>query len=82
MTGWNRTIPARTRRRLKLRLSEAQNHRCCLCGWRLDETPLPDLPTSDWASTFEHIIPRHDGGRDTYSNLAISHKICNWQRRD
>jgi 5-methylcytosine-specific restriction endonuclease McrA len=60
---------------LRDRLSEAQNHRCCWCGKRMDKTgPFDDRPT------FEHVIPLSRGGEDTPSNLAIACMRCNNDR--
>jgi 5-methylcytosine-specific restriction endonuclease McrA len=53
--------------RLKERLSEAQNHRCAICGGRL----TPDT------ISIEHIIPFATGGADDESNFAVTHKLCN-----
>ncbi len=62
---------------LRDRLSEAQNHRCCWCGKRMDETgPYNDRPT------FEHVIPLSRGGEDTPLNLAIACLRCNHDRGD
>jgi 5-methylcytosine-specific restriction endonuclease McrA len=61
------------------RLAEAQNHRCCICGVRLDEAPKGE-PLGPWTATFEHIIELQDGGADDESNLAVSHNRCNNRR--
>jgi 5-methylcytosine-specific restriction endonuclease McrA len=67
---WGRHFPW-----LKGRLSEAQNHRCCWCGKKMDmDGPDDDRPT------FEHIIPLSKGGEDTPANLAIACYRCNQNR--
>src|SRR5258707_410655 len=68
------------RKKLKKRLSEQQNWRCCLGGWELDCPPLSGMSLGNWISTFEHIVPLKDGGHDKEDNLAISHNICNSMR--
>ena len=69
---WTRHFPW-----LRDRLSEAQNHRCCWCGKRMDETgPRDDRPT------FEHVTPLSRGGEDTPANLAIACLRCNHDRGD
>jgi 5-methylcytosine-specific restriction endonuclease McrA len=69
---WARRFPW-----LRDRLSEAQNHRCCWCGKRMDETgPCDGRPT------FEHVTPLSRGGEDTPANLAIACMRCNNDRGD
>lgn len=61
---------------LRERLSEAQNHRCCWCGKRMDESAArrEDRPT------FEHVVPLAEGGPDDVQNLAIACNGCNEER--
>lgn len=62
---------------LKERLSEAQNHRCCWCGRRMDIAgPRDDQPT------FEHVVPLSKGGEDSPVNLVVACYRCNQQRGD
>jgi hypothetical protein len=56
------------------RLSEAQNWRCCYCGCRM-EFGSPRL-----RPTFEHVIPKACGGRDTLENLVAACISCNVAR--
>jgi 5-methylcytosine-specific restriction endonuclease McrA len=68
--NWGRHFPW-----LKVRLSEAQNHRCCWCHKLMDDTgPRDDRPT------FEHIIPLSRCGEDAPANLAIACYRCNQDR--
>ena len=57
---------------LRERLSEAQNWRCCYCHVR-----MMGRGTDDDSPTFEHIVPRWNGGNDDLDNIAISCKRCN-----
>ncbi len=62
---------------LKDRLSEAQNHRCCWCGKRMDGAgPRDEQPT------FEHVVPLSRGGEDSPVNLVIACYKCNQRRGD
>jgi 5-methylcytosine-specific restriction endonuclease McrA len=78
--GWTRqprkkrrTNLCSTRRRAwRARLAEAQNHRCCYCG----------EPLLDEATTFEHVVPRSRGGRETWENLVLACRWCNEKRGD
>lgn len=67
---WQRVDP-----NLKERLSEEQNHRCCHCGFRMNET-------TDWRryATFDHVIPLGRNGRDIVTNLVIACWECNTDR--
>ncbi len=65
---------------LRAKLSEAQNHRCPLCGYRMGE-PTPTLTNPrDYAATIEHIQQRKFGGTNEWENLAASHAWCNERR--
>ena len=57
---------------IKERLSEAQNHRCCWCGKRMEANGRrEDYPT------IEHIHPLYQGGADAIDNVAIACRGCN-----
>lgn len=58
-----------------VRLSEAQNHRCCYCGG--DMLMIRDHPLS---ATVEHVIPRSQGGTNCWSNVVAAHERCNQRR--
>lgn len=63
------------KRNLKRRLCEAQNHRCCYCGARMDEAGPKEL-----RPTFEHVQARTNGGSDRADNLVIACLGCNLRR--
>lgn len=66
-----RTSITRERHRRRVALRAAQNNRCALCGQIFGGgTP-----------TFEHVVPRHRGGRN-YGNLVLTHPRCNMRRAD
>lgn len=58
------------RRKMRNRLAEAQNWRCCYCGRRLE----PET------ATLEHVIPASAGGTHCWENLAASCRPCNQSR--
>ena len=59
-------------KKLKARLAEAQNWRCCYCGVRMMGTGVePDAPT------FEHVIPYEAGGTNDLDNIVIACWRCN-----
>ena len=59
-------------RKLKLRekLAEAQNWRCCYCGKNLEKHE----------ATIEHVVPLRQGGANNWSNMAIACSPCNYRR--
>lgn len=63
------------RRKLRIKLSEAQNHRCAYCT----ETMSLDYmqPTS---ATLEHVVPSSHGGSNHESNLVVACYSCNHAR--
>lgn len=48
---------------------------CAICGDPLDRH-LRD-PLHGKYITFDHIIPRRDGGSDALTNLRLAHRRCN-----
>jgi 5-methylcytosine-specific restriction endonuclease McrA len=63
-------------RDLKRCLLEAQNHRCCYCGRRMEERSV----NRDEVATFEHVVPLGRGGPDHPANLVIACHGCNGDR--
>lgn len=61
--------------RLLMRLSEAQNHRCCYCSGEMTF----DLH-KDTSVTRDHVIPRVFGGQTTWENLVAACCKCNHTR--
>lgn len=58
-------------------LSERQNHRCCWCGERTNNTP-----NSRKQASVEHVLPRAHGGTDDMDNLVMACRSCNTKRAD
>lgn len=63
---------SRSRKNLRRRLSEAQNHRCCYCGVRFGE--------GFDALTLEHYSARMFGGPTNFHNCVAACKWCNHAR--
>ncbi|QGN55607.1 HNH endonuclease [Novosphingobium sp. Gsoil 351] len=67
------SLNSRYARRLRTRLMERQEGRCCYCK-------RPFTESDSTRPTLEHKNPRRDGGRDTVSNLAAACFHCNQHR--
>jgi 5-methylcytosine-specific restriction endonuclease McrA len=64
--------------KLKLRLLAKQNGLCVKCG--------EPINLEEEASERDHIIPKMEGGKDTFKNTVILHKVCHekktsWERK-
>lgn len=68
-------ILSRNKLKLKLQISAEQNHRCCYCWFRTNETRI-----QKHTATIEHIIPKSKGGDAQYSNLVMACYNCNNRR--
>jgi 5-methylcytosine-specific restriction endonuclease McrA len=64
------------RRDLLVRLSEAQNHRCCYCGVHTSY-----VKCQDHTATIEHLVPQAQGGTDAYDNCVMACLDCNNKRK-
>lgn len=60
---------------LRTRAGEAQNWKCCYCG-----VECITEKNSKRSATLEHILPRSQGGEDTYENSAMACAGCNNSR--
>jgi 5-methylcytosine-specific restriction endonuclease McrA len=58
--------------KMRQRLSEAQNHRCCYCHVRFS-----DDRASPYYATLEHVIPISRGGSNNLKNLVVACEACN-----
>jgi 5-methylcytosine-specific restriction endonuclease McrA len=58
-------------------LCEAQNHRFCWYGKRMD-----DAGPRDYLPTFDHVVPLSKDGEDSPLNLVIACYRCNHHRGD
>jgi 5-methylcytosine-specific restriction endonuclease McrA len=57
-------------KRLKVKRLHQQEETCCWCGHYMSMA----------SATWEHIIPKADGGTDDFENLALAHYECNSKR--
>ncbi|NQY13855.1 MAG: HNH endonuclease [Henriciella sp.] len=58
----------------------AQSGNCALCGERMLRNRFAAPHARVWAkqrATYDHIIPRSKGGKDTAENLQLAHARCN-----
>lgn len=62
----------RARKKIEI-LCEQQNHRCCYCGVRFDDTD----PMGPWCASIEHVIRLCDGGSRTWDNEVAACRRCN-----
>lgn len=56
-------------------LSERQNHRCCFCQCKFEDTGYR-------RATIEHVVPKALNGKDEEVNLVASCFRCNSNRGD
>jgi 5-methylcytosine-specific restriction endonuclease McrA len=56
-------------------MAEAQNWRCCYCGYRMEGSG-----SESNAPSFEHVTPIVLGGMDDDDNIAIACRGCNERR--
>jgi 5-methylcytosine-specific restriction protein A len=55
---------------LRIRLLNAQHHRCAICNG----------PLGLYDSHIDHVMPRAMGGSDDVSNLQLTHMSCNTRK--
>jgi 5-methylcytosine-specific restriction endonuclease McrA len=80
---WSAFRDAKTRSAWRSALLEEQGGLCVACGYRFP-TPgeLSDELRRNYSATFDHVVPRSQGGADELSNLRLVHAICNRARGD
>lgn len=54
------------------------NWTCCLCHKPVDKSST--VADSPWAPTLEHLTPISRGGADCRTNVALSHRRCNYMK--
>lgn len=57
---------------------ERDGTNCALCDKPLDRH-IKD-PKNDWYITFDHIVPRSEGGANNLDNIQLAHRFCNEER--
>lgn len=68
------------KRRLRQKMWKKQKGLCWICGERMAISLLA-AGNPKYAS-FDHIVPKADGGGNVQSNLRLAHKKCNSARGD
>jgi 5-methylcytosine-specific restriction endonuclease McrA len=79
--SWNPLKNPRTRAAWRECLMLKQRSLCAICGYRLPVTgELSAELEFAYSATFDHIIPRSQGGHDGLENLRLAHRRCNVAR--
>lgn len=64
------------RRNRKRTLYVAQGGLCWLCGGKMDLYFGPGRCPPN-AASFDHVLPKSQGGKDGFHNLQLAHQRCN-----
>jgi CRISPR/Cas system Type II protein with McrA/HNH and RuvC-like nuclease domain len=64
------------KKKLILRLSGEQNHRCAYCGQHMT-LPRNSSRDNGMRMTIDHVIPVSEGGEDTWENVVAACADCN-----
>jgi 5-methylcytosine-specific restriction endonuclease McrA len=89
--GWHPFRDAKTRAEWRELLLLKQRGCCCsnsaaaaaLCGHRFPPEGEPNESIAiQFAATFDHVVPRSQGGQDELSNFRLVHATCNLARGD
>lgn len=68
------------KRRIRQRMYKKQKGLCWICGERM-AISVGAAGSGKYAS-FDHLVPKADGGGNVQSNLRLAHKRCNSARGD
>lgn len=63
------------RRRIRKQMYKRQKGLCWICGERMAISPL--AAGSLRFATFDHLVPKSEGGTGAQANLRLAHKKCN-----
>lgn len=81
--GWRPFKDAKTRAEWREYLMLKQRGLCALCGYRFPQAgEANESVQNEFAATFDHIVPRSQGGVDARGNLRLVHRGCNRARGD
>ncbi len=81
--GWHPFRDAKTRARWRDELLLRQQGLCALCGFRFPGSGELNAELQlRYAPTFDHVVPRSQGGVDDLFNLRLVHRGCNYARGD
>lgn len=72
-----RGVTKEQRQRWKRVLYERQNGLCHWCQKIMVFVLINTNPVPDDTATFEHLIPKSKGGKDSFHNLVLAHRKCN-----
>lgn len=65
---------SKERRKIMRRVIERDKGICWLCGEPVDLTLTFPHPLS---KSMDHVVPHSKGGKFTFANLRLAHRICN-----
>lgn len=68
------------RERMIAKLATRDGGRCWLCGGKFNWRQRAFAKLDDNAITFDHVIPKSQGGAKTFENLRLAHRGCNNKR--
>lgn len=81
--GWHPFRDAKTRAQWHDVLMREQDGLCAICGHRFSVAgELSEELEIKYAATFDHVIPRSQGGKDELTNFRLVHSCCNVARGD
>jgi 5-methylcytosine-specific restriction endonuclease McrA len=66
------------KRHVRRRMYKRQKGLCWICGERM--SIAPEHAGSDHFATFDHLVPKVEGGTKEQSNLRLAHQKCNGRR--
>jgi len=79
--SWSAFRDAKTRLVWRELLLVRQDGCCAICGHRFPQPgELNPQMQSFFSTTFDHIVPRSDGGSDDLDNFRLVHGGCNRAR--
>jgi 5-methylcytosine-specific restriction endonuclease McrA len=80
---WKPFRNAKTRAEWRELLMLRQHGLCALCGHRFPrDGEVNQSVAIEFSPTFDHVIPRSQGGADDFSNFRLVHRGCNRARGD
>ena len=80
---WHPFRDAKTRSKWRELLLLKQRSLCAICGHRFaEESEGNPSVRAQFAPTFDHVVPRSQGGADELANFRLVHNGCNRSRGD
>ena len=81
--SWHPFRDAKTRSQWRQTLMRQQRGLCAICGHRFAApSEVNESVAAEFAPTFDHVVPRSQGGQDELNNFRLVHFRCNVARGD